>query len=466
MTTSHHRFLIAGAGPMGLGAAFSLKRLGVEDFLVLEKDQTAGGLASSFLDPQGFVWDIGVHVHYSEIPSYNDIITSVVAGDFWARHLRQSWIWFRERRIPFPFQNHIHQLPFPLNMTCFVSLLRAAIKRKETSPRHFKEWVLSEYGAEVARHFFIPYNLKLWVTPLEEMATEWVGKRVAPVDLVQIMKGFFQKPADSGWGGNRHFLYPQKGGNGQFCNAVAHSIGAGHLRFGEAITNVDLRKKVVTTPTGDYGFDHLISSIPLDELCRQTDGLSEAAQRASRQLRFTSVDVIGIGLKGQPPSWLSEPGWFYFPGAEAPFYRLIVQSNLSPACVPRPGETWSLLLEMARRPGDSREDGDDLRPSLQFLIQKGFVRDEASVVSVWKRRAPHGYPVPHVDRDGALRRIMPELEANHIFSRGRFGTWKYEIGNQDHAFMQGVEISERLVSGKPETVYAEKSLMSESGKTR
>jgi hypothetical protein len=35
-----------------------------------------------------------------------------------------------------------------------------------------------------------------------------------------------------------------------------------------------------------------------------------------------------------------------------------------------------------------------------------------------------------------------------------FGGWKYEVSNQDHAFMQGVEALDRLISGKPETTYA------------
>jgi hypothetical protein len=46
------------------------------------------------------------------------------------------------------------------------------------------------------------------------------------------------------------------------------------------------------------------------------------------------------------------------------------------------------------------------------------------------------------------------LEKLQILSRGRFGAWKYEVGNQDHSFMQGVEAAEFVISGSPEvTVF-------------
>src|SRR6185436_10734134 len=37
-----------------------------------------------------------------------------------------------------------------------------------------------------------------------------------------------------------------------------------------------------------------------------------------------------------------------------------------------------------------------------------------------------------------------------IYSRGRFGMWKYEVSNTDHTLMQGVELINRLLLDEPE----------------
>jgi hypothetical protein len=55
-----------------------------------------------------------------------------------------------------------------------------------------------------------------------------------------------------------------------------------------------------------------------------------------------------------------------------------------------------------------------------------------------------GYPTPSLERNAILHDVLPALEQHRIFSRGRFGAWKYEVSNQDHSFMQGVEVVDRI----------------------
>ena len=49
--------------------------------------------------------------------------------------------------------------------------------------------------------------------------------------------------------------------------------------------------------------------------------------------------------------------------------------------------------------------------------------------------------------ENALLSVLPRLERVGIFSRGRFGAWKYEVSNQDHSFAQGYEWATRVVRG-------------------
>ena len=52
--------------------------------------------------------------------------------------------------------------------------------------------------------------------------------------------------------------------------------------------------------------------------------------------------------------------------------------------------------------------------------------------------------------EGVLKELLPALEAKDIWSRGRFGSWRYEVGNQDHSFMLGVEAADHLINGSVE----------------
>src|SRR5579871_335840 len=104
------RFLILGAGPTGLGAALRLQELGETDFLVVDQAHLAGGLASSFVDAQGFTWDLGGHVQFSHYRKFDEYMDLAFPAEGWLWHERESWIWLRDRFIPYPFQNNLHRL--------------------------------------------------------------------------------------------------------------------------------------------------------------------------------------------------------------------------------------------------------------------------------------------------------------------------------------------------------------------
>jgi len=53
-------------------------------------------------------------------------------------------------------------------------------------------------------------------------------------------------------------------------------------------------------------------------------------------------------------------------------------------------------------------------------------------------------PTPHEASTDAAAATQ-WLESHDIYSRGRFGAWRYEVGNMDHSVAQGVEWVNRVV---------------------
>ena len=118
--------------------------------------------------------------------------------------------------------------------------------------------------------------------------------------------------------------------------------------------------------------------------------------------------------------------------------------------MPTPGSTWSLMCEVSEsryRPVNQQSLIDSV---VDGAVATGLVKDARQILSRWSYRAAYGYPVPGLERDAALAQLLPEFERFGVYSRGRFGLWKYEVSNQDHSFMQGVELVERIVNGRRE----------------
>jgi protoporphyrinogen oxidase len=185
------RVLILGAGPTGLGAAYRLKELGYADFKMYDRNPYLGGLANSFTDDAGFTWDIGGHVMFSHYTYYDQVFDRLM-GDEFTLNDRESWVRMMDRWVPYPFQNNIRHLPAPITFECMSGLIKAQNgKGKVASPAaatNFGEFIDAVFGEGIARYFMRPYNFKVWAHPPEMMNKQWIGERVAVLDVDRALK--------------------------------------------------------------------------------------------------------------------------------------------------------------------------------------------------------------------------------------------------------------------------------------
>jgi protoporphyrinogen oxidase len=230
------------------------------------------------------------------------------------------------------------------------------------------------------------------------------------------------------------------------------------LQFNTTVTSIDLDQHEVTTSQGEkLKYDNLISTIPLSELIRLS-GQSQLQEPAARGLLYSTSNIFGIGLRGKPRDELATKCWMYFPENNCPFYRVTVFSNYSPNNVPDIKQHWSLMAEVSESAHKPVDHARLMEQVIEGLLATRLIERREDIVSTWKYRAVHGYPTPGLQRDAALAELLPFFEAKRVYSRGRFGLWKYEVSNQDHSFMQGVEVVERLVNGRMEVTATNPNL--------
>ncbi len=448
------KIVIIGAGPCGLGAAWRLHELGYSNWDLYEMNPYVGGLSASFVDDRGFTWDIGGHVHFSHYDYFDTLMTTVIPDEGWIPHERESWIWMRNRFIPYPLQYNIGRLPTKEMLECLAGLLNC--RNNSDAPANFHDWILHTFGEGIARHFLIPYNKKVWGYPLEQLSAQWIGERVAIPEVSRVIDNILQNRDDCSWGPNNAFRFPRHGATGAIWRAVAARLPQEKIHLQTQLVEIDSVKKILRFNDGnECAYDYLISTIPLDQLLSITHGIPHDQQDL---LVYSSSHIIGIGMKGEPPETLRTKCWMYFPEDDNPFYRVTVFSNYSPHNVPE-GGYWSLMGEVAEsshKPVDQRRLLDE---ALEGFYNTSLIERNADIVSTWTYRAAYAYPTPFLRRDELINTYLHLLKQQHIYSRGRFGAWKYECSNQDHVLMQGVEAVEHILFGTPELTLNYPSLV-------
>ena len=348
-------------------------------------------------------------------------------------------------------------------------------------------------GEGIANIFMRPYNFKVWAVPTTEMQCDWLGERVATVDVNRAISNVINNKEDGGWGPNAVFRFPKQGGTGAIWKGVAALLPSRNQMYGLTATHVDKEKQNVTFQDGSIiEYDHLISTIPLDTILTWL-GHEDWAGR----LTHSSSHIVGIGIRGLCPH--GTKCWLYFPEDDCPFYRATIFSNYAEANCPSAatklptlclgdgsaapdsssvseGPYWSLMFEISESSYKhvsqcSTTLGQSTYPrivldSLLGAVATNLISPSDDIVSIYHRRLEHGYPTPSLSRDSVLDDALPELRKYNIWSRGRFGSYKYEIANQDHSLMLGVEAVDNILFGCHEVTLDHPNIVNQKKNTQ
>jgi len=437
------KILILGAGPCGLGAAYHLNKLDNTNWQLYERNSYVGGLSASFADNKGFTWDIGGHVLFSHYDYFDKAVADAI-GDAYYEHQRESWVRILQTWVPYPFQNNVRHLPNEALQACVEGLRN--LRGKPSLTVNFREWMNTVFGDGIIKYFMEPYNRKVWGTPLEQMSKDWIAERVSMVDLARIERNIAVGLDDLSWGPNNTFKFPKHGGTGAIYEGIADRF-RDKINLNHGVQTIDLEAKQVRFTNGRVeSYDLLITTLPLDLFVKSCVSVPETVVSATEGLVHNGGLIVGLGFDGHRDDTKC---WMYFPESNSPFYRVTNFHNYSRYNVPNGAidRHFSLMCETTYSSFKPQDKATIIEETIQGLINSGIISEyeRHQIISRYLIDIPYSYPIPTLSRDRALQTIQPYLQGQGVYSRGRFGAWKYEVGNMDHSFMQGVEVVDQIL---------------------
>jgi len=431
---------ILGGGLAGLAAAHQLENAGRKDYVVLEKNDEPGGLSRSWSE-NGYTFDYGPHIIYTRDEHAMQLFRTFLKRNL-TRQTRQNYIWLYKTLVKYPFETFLHGLPPRVVLECLEGVIDARNRCSTETPANFRDWVLATFGEGIARHYFIPYNLKVWKHPLEKMGIDWIAGRVPSPDLKDMLRGALGVQ-DREFGPNAMFQYPVRGGIGSLPASMAS--GLGRLRTGCEVTGISSKGTGLEVAFRSGGgqekmrFAAVISTLALPDIVKLLEDVPSAVADAARRLVFTRLLCMGIGVK-RPA--ISDKHSIYYPEKELLFNRISFPMNMAISTAPK-GHS-SVLVEVTYRQ-DDRVDPRRAGPRiLSDLVKAGVLRGSDRIEYSSVRTYDHGYVVYDLEHRKNVDTIHRHFREIGIIPAGRFGEWEYL--NMDRSMLSGERAASEAIA--------------------
>ena len=394
------KYLILGAGPSGLVFANMLKDLGETSYLVLESEETAGGLCRSVMC-DGSPLDIGGG-HFLDVrrPAVCEYLFRYMPESEWDKYDRDSRIDIGGQEVGHPLEANIWQLDTETQIEYLISIARAGSALGEPKPELFTEWIRWKLGDRITDDYMLPYNSKMFGDNLDRLGTYWLDK-LPDVSLEDTLRSCLMHKAYARQPGHAQFYYPHSYGYGEVWLRLADALGD-HIEYGRKVCAVDVEKHTVRTADGStYQADQMITTIPwrsVDELTGLPDELAAAVD---------SLVSTSIVIDYKPETLDTAAQWIYCPDPDIDYHRILVRSNFVPG-----GRGYWTETRSERYRGDS-----------------GYYNEYA-------------YPLNTVEKPAIIESLLTYAAEHGVYGLGRWGEHMHY--NSDVVVERAMDLARRI----------------------
>jgi protoporphyrinogen oxidase len=474
-------YVVIGAGPAGLTAAYQLVKRG-ESVVVIEADDIVGGISRT-VERDGWRFDLGGHRFFTKVQAVEDLWHEILPDEDFLMRPRMSRIYYDGKYYDYPLK--------ALNALKNVGVIEAVrivgsyVSAKVRPPKdqtNYENWLVARFGWRLYRRFFKTYTEKVWGVPVHEMPADWAAQRVKGLSLGNAIVNALlprrnQKEITSLI---EEFQYPKYGPGMMWerCRDLVVKLG-GDVRMSTRVVGVHASDGVVDAVTIEHASGArerlaaaaVISTMPMRELVAAVDPPVPVEVRAAGDaLHYRDFLTVALVV----PKAASFPdNWIYIHASEVKVGRIQNFGSWSPFLVK--DDKTCLGLEYFVFEGDdvwNMRDEDLITMGSRELEQLDLVRAK-DVERGFVVRVPKAYPYYDTEYRRNVASIVEYFDqhAKGLHLIGRNGMHKYN--NQDHSMYTAMLTVENLFgahhdiwSVNVEEEYHEESRSSRGGTGR
>lgn len=402
--------IIIGGGITGVTIGRLLQKKNKNNFLIIEKENEAGGLCRS-KNINGHNLDIGGgHFLCTKYHDVYDFIFEHIPKSKFNFYQRVSKLELEESIIDYPVEANIWQLPIEKQIRYLISGIQSGEQLKRKEPKNYEEWINWKLGREIAKNYMIPYNKKIWGVSPKKMDIDWLYK-IPRLNLEDIVEASLTKESKEKFlPSHAGFYYPKKGGFQVIFDSIYEKV-KNKVLLGYQIKSIK-RKDNYWIINGKIKAKRIINTAPwtaLETALKPSDSL----KKHFSNLKNNSI-VVSLIEKKYQNNW----HWLYVPDKNKKFHRLFYINNFSES---------------------SKKNGIYSETNIKRWKKSNKVLGEKPIYEYVNKFA---YPIPVINHAKSIKTILSFYEKKEMYGVGRWGQWQYF--NSDVCIKEAMKLVNRL----------------------
>jgi len=429
---------ILGGGPTGISIAHELNNTTDEEFILIERGDKLGGMASTInWEPHGS-HDLGPHKIFSIDKELEKKVKLIIGDENWIIKKKVSKIFLNGKLIDYPPSPFIILCTFGIfTFTKFLFSFfyqKFYLNFKAQKIHSYKDHMITRVGLQIFENVFKPITEKIWGDPsiLDKKLSETRVQLPSIIDMLFLTLGIKKKNNFEA----HEFIYPKNGLN-KIWEKIQSNIDEKNFHLKTVVMSFSLSNNRVHKIYAKKNNEDIVYTLSKEDIVVNTLPLNivqnsfrdifgdNFIEVSNKILKMNDLFLVFLSIK---KSKLFDESWIFVADRKLIFHRVSEQKSFDNEMVKK-DRTIVCCEVMINKFNREFSDTEIINKTIEDL--SNLKKEKIEILDKKLIKLFKSYPVYEKDYETTLKSILKKYDSiENFFTIGRHGSFNY-IGTLD-----------------------------------